>query len=328
METKSFARILARLHSLTEHQRKRLQRALDEEESPADAVSLVNRRAQALHACPYCAAGHLQLWGHAGGIQRYKCCTCHRCFNALTGTPLARLKRRDAWLAFALAMANGSSVRAAASEAGIAPSTSFRWRHRMLSEPAQEESSELRSIVEAAQTGFPESFKGQRTLARQARHRGARPGKRGRPVVRVPVLVAEDREGHHFDAVLSPATQSTTACLLAQILAPESLLCSDEPDVLGAIASEDESEIACAVLAPAVSPKAIQAEILCAATPSRQRVLHTRHVRAYSAELQDWMLRFRGVASRYLQNYLGWRRLLARQHGAISPSQILLHAIG
>jgi hypothetical protein len=51
-------------------------------------------------------------------------------------------------------------------------------------------------------------------------------------------------------------------------------------------------------------------------------------VRTYSTELQDWMVRFHGVASRYLPNYLGWRRLLAHQQGGISPSQVLLHAIG
>lgn len=330
METKSFARFLARLPSLTQHQRERLRHALDEEESPADAISLVNRRAQALHACPYCSGSHLQLWGHAAGIQRYKCCACHRCFNALSGTPLARLKRRDAWLAFAQAMVNGSSVRAAAIEAGVAPSTAFRWRHRMLSEPALQEGYELRSIVEADETGFPESFKGQRSLPRRARHRGDRPTRRGRPAERLPVLVVEDREGHHFDALLSPATPSTMASLLAQILAPETLLCCAEPDLLGAIAGEDE--IACAALAPAATATSDQNErppaTLPMLPPSRQRVLHTRHVRAYSTELQHWMRRFRGVASRYLPNYLGWRRLLTRQPGAISPSQLLRHALG
>jgi transposase-like protein len=31
---------------------------------------------------------------HAHGLQRYRCVDCARSFNALTGTPLARLRHR------------------------------------------------------------------------------------------------------------------------------------------------------------------------------------------------------------------------------------------
>jgi len=34
------------------------------------------------------------------------------------------------------------------------------------------------------------------------------------------MLVVEDREGHHFDAVVPKVDLPTTGCLLAQVLAP------------------------------------------------------------------------------------------------------------
>ena len=45
----------------------------------------------------------LQEWrlvrnGMADGLQRYKCRACDRSFNALTGTPLARLRHKSKWL--------------------------------------------------------------------------------------------------------------------------------------------------------------------------------------------------------------------------------------
>ncbi len=39
---------------------------------------------------------------------------------------------------------------------------------------------------------------------------------------------------------------------------------------------------------------------------------HVQGVNRYDAHLKTWMARFHGVATRYLENYLGWRRLLDR----------------
>ena len=36
------------------------------------------------------------------------------------------------------------------------------------------------------------------------------------------------------------------------------------------------------------------------------------------------MTRFNGVATRYLDSYLGWRRLIERMESAINPAAILL----
>jgi len=38
--------------------------------------------------------------------------------------------------------------------------------------------------------------------------------------------------------------------------------------------------------------------------------IHVQNVNAYHQRLRAWLARFHGVASRYLPNYLGWRRAL------------------
>ena len=40
------------------------------------------------------------------------------------------------------------------------------------------------------------------------------------------------------------------------------------------------------------------------------------------------MLRFHGVATRYLPSYLGWRRILDETKGALTPAAILRAAVG
>lgn len=39
---------------------------------------------------------------------------------------------------------------------------------------------------------------------------------------------------------------------------------------------------------------------------------HIQHVNGFHYRLKEWMVRFHGVATHYLKNYLGWRRMLAR----------------
>lgn len=60
----------------------------------------------------------------------------------------------------------------------------------------------------------------------------------------------------------------------------------------------------------------------------RQRVFHIQHVNAYDSRLKQWMHRFNGVATRYLPNYLGWRRLLERAGKDLSAEAWLRHAMG
>jgi len=42
---------------------------------------------------------------------------------------------------------------------------------------------------------------------------------------------------------------------------------------------------------------------------------------------ESWMTRFRGVATKYLANYLGWRRLLNRFKDQLAPEQFLFLAL-
>jgi hypothetical protein len=39
-------------------------------------------------------------------------------------------------------------------------------------------------------------------------------------------------------------------------------------------------------------------------------VYHIQNVNSYDSRLKNWMIRFNCVATKYLENYLGWRREL------------------
>ena len=52
------------------------------------------------------SAKHVQFqrWGISNGMQRYRCKSCLKTFNAATGTPLARLRKKEKWLEYSKAM--------------------------------------------------------------------------------------------------------------------------------------------------------------------------------------------------------------------------------
>lgn len=110
--------------------------------------------------------------GDRAMVCRATAATPRRTCNPLSGTPLARLRKRDQWLRYGQALIEGVSVRAAARQCQIDKNTAFLWRHRFLQQAARHRATHESGIVEADETFFLESFKGQRHLARPARHGG------------------------------------------------------------------------------------------------------------------------------------------------------------
>jgi transposase-like protein len=153
--------------------------------------------------CPHCAGREIVGWGRSDGLLRFRCKSCGRTFNALTKTPMAHLRKKERWLDHAQAMIEGKSLAKTAELCGVHPTTAFRWRHRFLRAPADDKPRTLSGIVEADETFILESFKGRWSdLPRAARKRGGTARHPGPYQDNIPVLVARDRKGATFDAVL------------------------------------------------------------------------------------------------------------------------------
>ena len=84
------------------------------------------------HSCPHCDTERPVKCGRARGLQRYlyRNPTCHKIFNSLTGTPLAKLQHRDKWFGYLRCMCDSLTLRVSATSVGIDLKTAFRWRQR------------------------------------------------------------------------------------------------------------------------------------------------------------------------------------------------------
>lgn len=85
----------------------------------------------------------------------------------------------------------------------------------------------MNGIVEADQTYFLESFKGQRRLPRSARKLGGKAGKKGTSKVQVPVLEVRDRHGETANCILHGTNAQQIEPVLIPLLNKEVILCTD-----------------------------------------------------------------------------------------------------
>lgn len=295
MRRLAFNNLLSRLARLTGRQLSELIVAAQAAAGAKAVVATIEEaRAPAL-ACPSCQCRALHRHGHANALQRFRCRACGRTFNSLSGTPLARLRLKSQWLAFAGTMLDpAATVRRAARSVGVHRSTSWRWRHRFLRWARLDRQLPLEGIVEADEMYVLDSQKGSRHLGRPARKRGGAAAKRGISGEHVCVLVARDRSGRTVDAVPGhgPVTADQLALHLAPVLAPGALLVTDAHASYRAFAAR------CGVAHQCVNLR------------SGERVrgaVHVQHVNAYHSRMRTWLRHFCGVASRYLVNYCGWR---------------------
>ena len=186
---------------LSRRQRQAGMEVLRQSALPDAAAALIEQTAQARLHCPDCRLQHVHRHGQANGLQRYRCVPCGRIFNALTGTPLARLRHKQRWLDYADCLLNSFSVRKAAEHVDIHRNTSFRWRHRFLALAKTDRPRRLHGIAEACELYILESQKGSRHLTRPARRLGGNAARRGISDEQVCIQVARDRTGQTLDFV-------------------------------------------------------------------------------------------------------------------------------
>ena len=163
--------------------------------------------------------------------------------------------------------------------------------------------------MEVDETLFRRSEKGSRQLRRAPRKRGRRASLPGRSRKDwVTVLTARDRHKKTFEAIVPAASSEPIALALDQVIASDSVLCSDHWNAYRLLASKKNR-----------LHKRLNAH---AGIRVIDRVFHIQNVNAYHSRLKNWQRRFHGVATKYLDNYLGWHRF-RDEHPSAFASHLL-----
>ncbi len=255
--------------------------------------------------CPYCRSPNVVRFGYFKGKplrQRYRCKECKKTFSDFTCTPLRGTHYPDLWILFAKCMIAGLTLRLAAKQIGVTHVTLFYWRHKILKPLQQLDVAGFEGIVEAGETFFLHSQKGSRRIVgREPRKSGGVAALRGVGKKQVCVLVVRDRQDQTLsrNVGFGKIGKKPVAEVIGKRVKAGNILCTDGET---AYKSCFESRKEVVHIRLVTDKKKGQA---------KDGIYHLQNVSAYRSGLKQWIARFHGVSTKYLQNYLDWFRFVS-----------------
>jgi transposase-like protein len=309
MKQKAFKQVLADLGSFNSRQIRQLEAGLAQLKKQEQTATLLETPFEDV-SCPRCGSMEKWRWGKRDQLQRYKCKSCNKTFNCLTGTPLARLNKKQEWLTYANCLKLGYTVRKAAKKCNVHKNTAFHWRHRFLSATTQIKPTQLHGIIETKESYFRKSEKGTRHLNRKPRLRGGQRIELPKSEL-ICLFLAKDRDKNTFDTLMERFT--TQSILKTQpIFAKDALLCSESKWIYRNFAKATKLKLGTLNLSKGETEKKV--------------IVHLSNVTSYHNALRSWLQRFHGVATKYLGNYLSWYREMDEFDFSISEEVLIIRA--
>lgn len=223
--------------------------------------------------CPYCKSINF----HKNGkdykhVQRYRCIKCNRTFKSTTNKANHGLHKQQLVKKYLRALELGMSVRKAAHFTGISKNTSFAWRHKFLSSLNTHKLVQSSASIKQIQI-FNLEYSAKGRLKPPETHTG--------DVKNLMIL----ESGHIRIIQLKP---------LKQVQEMSKLLYFEMQN--GVIAPRKD-----ALLTKSLRHSGINNAVANPFKNKAQEKLLNSCVRLF-----QWMQRFRGVASKYLQHYWNW----------------------
>ena len=263
---------------------------------------LLSKKAENGISCPHCNSFNIKKNGHKGLMQRFMCKDCHKTFTSRNNTITFSSKKSFAtWKKYIECMMLGLSVRKSAEICGINKDTAFIWRHKILDALQNMAASvNLDGIVEADETFFSISFKGNHKhssfkMPRKAHKRGKQTHLRGLSHEKVCVPCAVNRNGLSIAKItnLGRVGAKDIHHAFDNRIMPNSILCTDAISCYNDLARTEKLEL-----------------IQLKTGKSKLGIYHIQHINSYHSMLKNFINRFHGVATKYLNNYLVWHNLL------------------
>ena len=236
------------------------------------------------------------------GHQRFICKGCGKSFSYSSRTIFYGAKLEfPTYLKYVHCMMRGMTVRESAAECNISKNSAFFLRHKIL-DALQEMQSRVKfdGIVEADETYFRISFKGNHSrsrkfvMPRESYRRGTKAKKRGIFKEQTCVACAVNRDGKSI-ALISNLGRPNIADLsnaLGGRISRDSVLCTDKLSSYVGFADREGLNI-----------------LQLKSTQRTNGTLGIQHINSYHSQLKKFMVRFNGVATKYLNNYLVWNNL-------------------
>ncbi|MCM3671979.1 IS1595 family transposase [Mesobacillus maritimus] len=304
MSAKGFRNLLQYISTLDKPRQERIYYEIQRKIFPSTASirvidELRDKRFSKGFNCPHCKSNGVVRFGKYNGRQRYKCKDCGKTFSDLTNSPLQGTHYPERWLKFIDCMLKGMSLRESSKIVGVHHVTLFYWRHKVLSALEQMQIEQFEGILEVDETYFLYSEKGKRGISdRKSRKRGGVSQFRGISKEQVCVIVGRDRNKNTISKVacMGRIEKSQVEKSLGSHIAGDTILCTDGWRGYKTYAKEKGLEHY------RINTKKTGYVI--------KGLYHIQNVNNYHGRLKQWIDRFKGVATKYLNHYLAWFQFL------------------
>ena len=301
--------LIEQIKNLPLEQRSALYRHLESIKSDDDNEidSIVNMcKSDGCHqCCPHCQSSKFKKYGPYKGRQRYKCKTCDRTFNEITGTVWHYIHDKSKFRQYFQCLAEQKTLLQCTIDLVICMQTAFYWRHKILKAFEKVDLKPLKKLIQADETFILESHKGNPIEVaknhRKSRKRGGTAKTSGITDEHACILVASDTE------------RNTILCHVGNGRLTKSMVFN----TLGSLIRKQRVHKAVFVTdRNNAYPKFAKTKGLIHETvisKYKQYVnpqgFHIQSVNAIHSRLKKWLSKFNGVATKYMQNYLNFCRL-------------------
>ena len=247
------------------------------------------------YRCPYCQSTKINKNGTAHkNLPQFICRNCKKTYTIRTNTIFYYSKKNIAlWREYIELFSQGLALRKIVIEMNnkISLPTAFYWRHKILEVMKNfDNHDKLDGIVEADETYFNESQKGNKNITnRKPRKRGFSSENRivGLSHNKVCVLTALDRNKHSFNKPVGYGKVcKEQVAILQHRIKDNSILITD---------GDKSYKIL----------KDIKLKQLKFGK-AQSKVYHLSNINNFHSKLKQFMSRFNGVATKYLDNYVNY----------------------
>ena len=278
------------LKMMTEEQRLELIRLCNLENTKSK-VNVAYSKLSNNHHCPHCGSNKINKNGTAHKtLPQFICRNCHKTYTIRTNTIFYYSKKDiSLWQEYIELFSQGLSLRKIVEKMDkkISYPTSFYWRHKILEVMKNfDNHDKLEGIVEADETFFEESQKGSRKMTRKPRKRGYS-SYVGDKKTKICVLTAIDRNKSSFTKPVGfGGLEKDDVILLQRHLIKDSILITDGNRTYRNLHD-------------------VRLKSLKFGKP-QSKVYHLNNINSFHSHLKKFMIRFNGVATKYLDYYVNY----------------------
>lgn len=239
--------------------------------------------------CPHCKNDSIVKYGKYKKRQRYRCNHCGSTFNDFSGTFLSGTHHLDKWIPFFNEMLKCSSLRSIAVKLNISHVTAFYWRHKILKH-LEDNFKSFNGIIELSHNIIALNEKGIKNSAYNFKrnHLG---GFCIPESMQVRIVFLKDRYGNNL--IIKGAAAETYDALLKRtfdkyLKLPVSLCTNEGGIVKGACLKKK-------IIYKRASYNGCEGSLY-----------HIKNVISYKNTFFNWLMKFKGVSTKYLYRYIKW----------------------